>query len=190
MAITRTRQNGHACIAPRPCLSRHTQHLAQGAVHVSRPAQRAVMSRIAIDSANASGIGIPPAITDMSSQSQPAPAAAARPRPTIPTSATPLQKEQFKNQIISPNRANAAVALSALFRSEPAPAEVANASAIVAQQVCLHLGDRASPRASFCLNWIRCLIRRILWPANATCACFFVFGYPNRKVMGCAHLRG
>lgn len=102
------------------------------------------MSRIAIDSANAaSGIGIPPATAEMPSQSQPAPTAvAAAPRSTIPTSATPLQKQQFKNQIISPNRANAAVALSALFRSEPAPAEVANASAIVAQQVCPILWSR------------------------------------------------
>ena len=101
------------------------------------------MSRVAIDSANAPEIGFPPTSAEMPSQSQPA---AAAPRSTIPTSATPLQRQQFKNEIISPNRANAAVALSALFRSEPAPAEVANASAIVAQQVCLPSLERWGER--------------------------------------------
>mmetsp|Transcript_11914 Transcript_11914/g.25792 ORF Transcript_11914/g.25792 Transcript_11914/m.25792 type:complete len:604 (-) Transcript_11914:283-2094(-) len=59
------------------------------------------------------------------------------PKSTVPTStrktktktATPLQK-QFKNQIVSPNRANAAVALSALFRSGPNPSDaIADSSA-------------------------------------------------------------
>lgn len=43
-------------------------------------------------------------------------------------SATPLQKEHFRNQIVSPNRANAAVALSALFRSAPTETDATETS--------------------------------------------------------------
>lgn len=161
---------------------------------VSRPTQRAIMSRIAIDSANASGIGIPPATAEMPSLSQPAPTAiaAAAPRSTIPTSATPLQKQQFKNQIISPNRANAAVALSALFRSEPAPAEVANASAIVAQQVC------PIPCNWYCfmphLNRIElntiAIFAEFIGPSTA-CACFLCCArIPDQQIMRCTYLQG
>lgn len=144
------------------------------------------MSRIAIDSANASGtgIGIPPATAAMPSQSQPAPTAiaAAAPRSTIPTSATPLQKQQFKNQIISPNRANAAVALSALFRSEPAPAEVANASAIVAQQVCLpSFVQPVLLRASFFELDTHAIFAEFYWPEHGMCLFFVLRGYPTNK---------
>ena len=128
---------------------RHNIPRSRHLLGASAVSQRAIMSRVAIDSANAPEIGFPPTSAEMPSQSQPGPtasSAAAAPRSTIPTSATPLQRQQFKNEIISPNRANAAVALSALFRSEPAPAEVANASAIVAQQVCLPSLERWGER--------------------------------------------
>ena len=156
------RQNGiqtnNKCFAFRAGATTHPAPANQ--LGASAVPQRAIMSIIAIDSANAPGIGFPPTSAEMPSQSQPGPtagSAAAAPRSsTIPTSATPLQRQQFKNEIISPNRANAAVALSALFRSEPAPAEVANASAIVAQQVCLPSLERWSERLVLIFKcWIR-----------------------------------